>query len=167
MEPREKQKPYCVINRTASHKQSPTQTRCSPAQGGAIVLSSAREERSLQLREAFGQAGLALQKQNQLQLWSEELWVLLTKGEHFRKEVAGILQMSFIALAFLQKACFSEYTYTLINLMITLYTQTQTFFHCPHSDYRYLQNSLWTSIKKNQLLPQSAGVSRVWVSFCS
>lgn len=118
--------------------------------------------------QAFGQAALALQKQNQLQLWSEELWALLTKGEYFRKEVAGILQMSFIALAFLQKACFSEYTYTLINLMITLYTQTQTFFHWPHSDYKYLQNSLWASIKKNQLLPQKCrcikGLSQLLLS---
>lgn len=87
-----------------------------------------------------------LEKQNQLQLQSEELWVVLTKGEYFRKEVAGILQMSFTVIAFLQKPCFPEYMYILINLMTALYIQTQAFFHWSYSNFRYLQNSLWTLI---------------------
>lgn len=102
-----------TISNPNSLQSGPGGPLCSlKCQGGALTAAKGKQRLD---RQAWH-----TEKQNQLQLQSQELWVFLTEGEYFGKKVAGILQKSFIAIAFLRKACFSEYTYTLANLMITL-----------------------------------------------
>lgn len=120
MEPREEHKPHCVTKeRRPTNNLRPKVLQ--PGPGGAIVLSEMPESSArCSSGAALGQAGLARGKAEPAAASVRGAAGLLTRGEYFRKEVAGSLQMSFIAVAVLQKACFSEYTDTLINLMIAL-----------------------------------------------